>query len=245
MTSVNSAQQAYDDADLARAVQAYKFFYPTVSGAAIIRGNEQIGVLTNKVFGILDCGPEQLVFTANSDTPYGPLMLDLGGGPLVVDLPPGPLIVCSMDINQRWVADMGLPGPDAGNGGKHLLLGPDYTGDLPAEGYYVHRASSNRQIVGARSLPVGGDVAGAKQRLTTITVYPLNPTDEWTEPQWLDVTGKTQDTTPLRWEHTLEFWRVLHETVNRSRFSRATVPSTASWRRWGSRREHHSVPTRG
>ena len=59
-----------------------------------------------------------------------------------------------MDINQRWVADMGLPGPDAGKGGKHLLLGPDYDGQMPTDGYYVHRASSNRQIVGARSLPV-------------------------------------------------------------------------------------------
>jgi hypothetical protein len=53
-------QRAYDDADLARAIQAYKFFYPTVSGAAIVKGNEQIGVVPNKVFGILDCAPEQL-----------------------------------------------------------------------------------------------------------------------------------------------------------------------------------------
>jgi hypothetical protein len=45
-----------------------------------VKGNEQIGVVPNKVFGILDCAPQQLVFTANSDTPYGPL-LDLGVGP--------------------------------------------------------------------------------------------------------------------------------------------------------------------
>ena len=212
--AAETVQRAYDDADLSRAIAAYKFFYPTVSGAAIVKGNEQIGVVPNKVFGILDCAPEQLVFTANSDTPYGPLLLDLGVGPLVVELPPGPLIVCSMDINQRWVADMGLPGPDAGNGGKHLLLPPDYTGTVPDTGYYVHRASSNRQIVGARSLPVEGDVAAAKERLTTIKVYPLNPTDDWTEPQWLDVTGKVQDTTPLQWETNLVFWEVLHQTVD-------------------------------
>jgi len=109
-------RQAYDAADLNRAIQAFKFFYPTISGAAIMRGNEQIGVVPNKVFGILDCAPEQLVFTANSDTPYGPLLLDLSLGPLVVELEPGPLIVCSMDINQRWVADMGLPGPRRGQG---------------------------------------------------------------------------------------------------------------------------------
>lgn len=208
-----ATRNAYDDADYARAIAAYKFFYPTVSGAAIVRGNHQIGIVSNKVFGILDCAPEQLVFTANSDTPYGPLMLDLSIGPLVVELAPGPLIVCSMDINQRWVADMGLPGPDAGQGGKHLLIGPDYKGEIPKDGYYVHRASSNRQVIGARSLPVGGDVKAAKERLKTIKVYPLNPTPDWKEPQWLDVTGKAQDTTPVDWENSLKFWEVLHDTL--------------------------------
>jgi hypothetical protein len=212
--SAETAERAYQDADLTRAIAAYKFFYPTVSGAAIVRGNEDIGLVPNEVFGILDCGPEQLVFTANSDTPYGPLLLDLSVGPLVVELAPGPLIVVSMDINQRWVADMGLPGPDAGNGGKHLLLGPDYAGDVPTAGYYIHRASSNRQIVGARSLPVGGNVAEAKSRLTTIKVYPLNPTPDWAEPRWLDLTGVVQDTTPRKWETTFEFWEVLHETID-------------------------------
>ncbi len=206
-------RQAYDDADLNRAIQAYKFFDPTVSGAAIVRGNREIGVVPNKVFGILDCGPEQLIFTANSDTPYGPLLLDLGAGPLVVELAPGPLIVMSMDVNQRWVADMGLPGPDAGKGGRHLLLPPDYTGAVPASGYYVHRASSNLQIVGARSLPVNGDVAGAKARFKTIKVYPLQPAPAWTEPTWLDLTGLFMDTTPVEWEDNIQFWKVLAETV--------------------------------
>lgn len=208
-----TVQNAYHDADFSRALEAYKFFYPTVSGAAIVRGNEQIGVVPNKVFGILDCAPEQLVFTANSDTPYGPLLLDLSIGPIVVELAPGPLIVCSMDINQRWVADMGLPGPDEGKGGKHLLVGPDYSGAVPADGYFIHRASSNRQIVGARSLPVGGDVKGAKERLKTIKVYPLERTSAWREPEWLDVTGKKQDTTPVEWESNIRFWEVLHQTL--------------------------------
>lgn len=209
----HTARQAYDDADLNRALQAYRFFYPTVSGAAIIKGNEEIGLVPNRVFGILDCAPEQLVFTANSDTPYGPLLLDLRVGPIVVELEPGPLIVCSMDINQRWVADMGLPGPDAGKGGKHLLVPPDFQGSLPG-GYYIHHASSNRQIVGARSLPVGGDVRAAKERLKTIKVYPLQATSSWKEPTWIDVTGKRQDTTPVRWEDNLEFWEVLHQTID-------------------------------
>src|SRR5688500_926292 len=88
-----TTQRAYTDTDLERAIQAYKFFYPTVSGAAIVRGNEQIGLIPNKVFAILDCAPEQLVFTANSDSPYGPLILDLRIGPLVVVISPGPMNV--------------------------------------------------------------------------------------------------------------------------------------------------------
>jgi hypothetical protein len=210
----DTVNHAYEDADLNRAIQAYKFFYPTVSGAAMIQGNAQVGIIANKVFGILDLGPNELMFTGNSDTPYGPVQLDLSIGPLVVELPPGPLIVCSIDVNQRWVADMGVPGPDAGKGGKHLLVGPGYTGDLPEDGYYVHRASSNTQIVGIRSLPVQGDVRGAKERLKTIKVYPLNETSGWTEPEWCDVTGKAQDTTPVAWEDNIQFWEVLHKTVD-------------------------------
>lgn len=210
-----TAEQAYDDADLNRAVQAYRFFYPTVSGAAMIEGNLPVGLVPNKVFGTLECGPDQLMFTGNSDTPYGPMDLDLGAGPLVIELEPGPLIVCSIDMNQRWVADMGLPGPDKGEGGKHLLVGPDYTGDLPESGYFIHRASSNFQIVGARSLPVGGDVKAAKERLTRIKVYPLNDTADWTTPVWKDLTGVEQDTTPLRWEGKFEFWEVLAKAIDR------------------------------
>ncbi|MDI9238643.1 DUF1254 domain-containing protein [Lysobacter sp. LF1] len=123
----------------------------------------------------MDSNPKQVVFTTNADTPYGPLQLDLAIGPMVIELPPGPLIVCSIDINQRWVADMGLPGPDGGKGGKHVLVSPNFRGALPSIAYYIHRASSNRQIVGIRSLPVNGDVPAAKARLSTVKIYPLDP----------------------------------------------------------------------
>src|SRR5262245_49633436 len=77
-------QRRYDEADLNRAIQAYRFFYPTVSGAAIFKGNEEIGLVDNKVFGVLDTKPRHVGFTLNSDTPYGPVQLDLSAGPFVV-----------------------------------------------------------------------------------------------------------------------------------------------------------------
>jgi hypothetical protein len=87
-----TVQKAYDEADLNRTIQCYRFFYPTVSILATWEGNLVGGVIPNKVFAILDGTPHQLVFTPNSDTRYAGLTIDLSeSGPMVVDIPPGPL----------------------------------------------------------------------------------------------------------------------------------------------------------
>ncbi|RAJ05400.1 hypothetical protein LX64_02558 [Chitinophaga skermanii] len=210
--SEETIQKVYDDIDLVRAINAYKFFYPSVSGYAILKGNLDIGVTPNKVFGKMDTKPKHVGFTLNSDTPYGPILLDLSIGPIVIELPPAPLIVAAMDLNQRWVADMGIPGPDEGKGGKHLILPPGYKGDIPT-GYHVWHSSSNNLTVGARSLPINGDVAGAMNRLTEIKVYPLDPKTPWTTPTWPDLTPKPNNTTPLAWENNIQYWEKLAELV--------------------------------
>jgi hypothetical protein len=69
---------------------------------------------------------------------------------------------------------MGVPGPDAGDGGKHLLLPPDWDGQVP-DGYYVARSTTYRVLAGVRSLPVGGDVPAANDRILTVKVHPLDP----------------------------------------------------------------------
>lgn len=140
-------------------MRAYRFFYPTASGVAIFKGNAKVGVVENKVFGMLDTQPRQLGFTLNSDTPYGPFLLDLRAGPMVVELPPGRLIVVAMDLNQCWVADMGLPGPGASKGGKYILLPPGHKGEVPT-GYRAATSTTNRLLVGLRSLSILGDVQG-------------------------------------------------------------------------------------
>ncbi|HEY3405615.1 MAG TPA: DUF1254 domain-containing protein [Ohtaekwangia sp.] len=210
--TAETIQKAYDDADLSRAIQAYKFFYPTVSGEGLLQGSLAINLKPNVTSGTLDTKPQQIGFTLNSDTPYGPILLDLSPGPFVIDIPAGPLIVVAMDVNQRWVADMGIPGPDAGKGGKHLILPPGYSGKTPT-GYHVWKASSNNLTVGIRSLPVGGDVNGAIERIKTIKFYPLS--SPGSAVQWLDFTGKDQNTTPLEWENNFKYWEVLHKVIDR------------------------------
>ena len=69
-----------------------------------------------------------------------------------------------------------------GQGGKHLVLPPGYTGKVPA-GYHVWKSPTNQVLVGVRSLPVNGDVPGALERIQTIKVHPLEPPAGWTAPK--------------------------------------------------------------
>ena len=208
--SGDTAQKAYDDADLNRAVEAYRFFYPTVSGHAIFKGNAKIGIIPNKVSGTLDTQPKHVGFTLNSDTPYAPLLMDLSNGPMVIELPPGPLICIAMDVNQLWIADLGVPGPAHGAGDKVVFLPQGYK-DKPPAGYRVAQSPSNMMLVGVRSLPVGGDVPAAIERIKTVKVHPLNGT---TELKWLDLTPIPQDTTPLAWENNIQYWQELYEVID-------------------------------
>ena len=210
--TTETVRQAFDDLDLQRALHAYRFFYPTVASAAIFAGSEKVGVRVNRRFGFMDTQPKHVGYTLNSDTPYGGILLDLHAGPMVLELPPGPLIGVVLDINQRWIMDIGIPGPDAGNGGKHLILPPDFKGQ-PPPGYHSAVATSYRVIAGVRTLPAGGDVASAIERLKTVKVHPLQPSREWAEPTWFDMTPQPQDTTPNTWIDNLEFWRQLHAVV--------------------------------
>ncbi len=206
-------RHAYDELDLVRAMQMYRVFYPTVSGAAIFRGTANVGAAPNKVFGSMDTRPRHVGYTLNSDTPYGAVLLDLHIGPIVIELPPGPLVGAVMDIHQRWILDMGLPGPDAGIGGKHVLLPPSHEGEVPSS-YNVGRSASYRAIGAVRAIPQNGDVAGALELLKRVKVHPLHPSSDWTDPRWIDMTPMPQDTTPHAWEDTLRYWQVLHDVVN-------------------------------
>jgi hypothetical protein len=183
-----------------------------VSGLAIFKGSQNAGLVPNKVFGVLDTKPRHVGFTLNSDTPYGTILLDLRSGAMIVDVPAGSLIGVALDLNQRWIADLGLTGPDAGKGGRYLLLPPRYEGTVPG-GFYFAPSTTNRIVVAIRSLPVGGDVERAIALIKTVKAQPLVPSRGWAEPSWIDLTDQPQDTTPVGWEDNLDYWKALHEVI--------------------------------
>jgi hypothetical protein len=208
--SGDAAQAARDDADLQRAVVAYRFWYPTVSAEGIFNGNREIGIADNKAMGIASCGPRQVGFTLNSDTPYGSAAFDLSEGPIVIELPAGPYIGLVNDHHQRWITDMGIPGPDAGAGGRYVITPPGFAGTVPTD---CHAAASAtfKVLLAVRAMPVGGDVEAALQSLRSIMIHPLNsqgPLDV------VDISDDRIDSTCLRWEGGINFWRILHEVLD-------------------------------
>ncbi len=157
---------------------------------------KSIGIEKGKPFNPDEQTRQTLVAAAIEARDYLDALYDKG-------LPPGPILGATMDYSQRWIMDMGIPGPDAGKGGKHLILPPGYDGGVP-EDHFVGRSTAYKVVVGLRSLPTNGDVAGAIDRLKTVKVHPLNPRADWSEPTWFDMTPMPQDTTPVKWEDNLE-----------------------------------------
>jgi hypothetical protein len=207
-----TSTQARDDADLQRAVVAYRFWYPTVSVEGIFTGNREAGLKDNEAIGAAAAGPKQVGFTLNSDTPYGSATLDLSKGPMVIELPEGGYIGLVDDHNQGWVLDMGIPGPDGGRGGKHLIVGPGYTGLVP-DGYYVGHSPTFKVLMAVRALPVGGSQQAALKALQAVKIYPLVSADDPKLLKVVDTTDVKMDSTSLRWEDNIQFWEVLHRIL--------------------------------
>jgi hypothetical protein len=208
-----SASAVHAAQDLRRALEAYHFFYPTVSFEGLARGTRAAGAADNEAALLVTAQPRHTGFTLNSDTPYAGGILNLHeSGPMVVELPPGPLVGLADDHHQRWITDMGLPGADAGKGGRHLILRPGWDGPVP-DGYLTARSDTWLVLLALRALPLGGDLDAALRLLTSVRVYPLGDRvqDRY---RFHDGTAEPADTTPLAWEDNLDFWRVLHEVID-------------------------------
>jgi len=211
--TVDTTSKVNDERDFQRAVQAYRFFYPTVSMEATFQGTRDAGAPDNVAALVIACGPRHLMFTGNSDTPYFGGTVDLKQtGPMVVELPPGPYLGIVNDHNYGWVADIGIPGPDAGKGGKHLILPPGYKGAVP-QGYFIDRSKTNSVIVGARALPPGGDIQAAIANIRRVKIYPLSQAAHPPAFAFVDRTNDKVDLTPLDWEDNFQFWEKLDKVV--------------------------------
>lgn len=206
-----SAAKLLDNLDFQRAVQAYLLALPAVSQAANRNAIRTLGPV-NQVVPIFEqlLDARSIFLTANDNTVYSWTWLDLSQGPLVLEVPPKVLGAIN-DIWFRWVVDVGITGPDKGEGGKYLLLPPGYQGEVPA-GYEVVKSPTFNLWAPWRSFLVKGDpkpgVGLVKQHTR---IYPLaaanGPTPDLT---FLDMSEQPFNTVaPADYR----FWELLNEVV--------------------------------
>ncbi|MFF2086687.1 DUF1214 domain-containing protein [Nocardia sp. NPDC058176] len=203
-------QAAYDAADLTRAITCYKHFFPAVSGMAILRGCAAAGIVPNQIFGTMDTRPGQVGLTLNSDTPYAPVVLDLALGPMFLDIPAGAMLGAILNADQSWIADVGIPGADHGEGGRYLVL-PRESEHVDIADAITVRATTRHVLAGLRAVPLAGDLDTAIALLRRTRVTPVNPETPWSEPTWIDMTGVAQDTSPNAVQGTPKFWELVRD----------------------------------
>jgi hypothetical protein len=209
----DTAQKAYDASDLRRAIEAYKFFFPTMGSEAVMQQMLSNNAKVNEIGHVMAVWPRIQFGAANSDTPYALATIDLKlSGPMVIELPPGPFIAFVDDHNMRWVQDMGTIGPEKGKGGKHLILPPGYEGEVPS-GYYVGRSKTWKVVSFIRLFPADGDVDKALLSVKDVKIYPLAKAGQPSTFRYIDVSSYTMPLPILKWEKDIEYFRQLHAVI--------------------------------
>jgi hypothetical protein len=179
-----TAQILRDELLFQRATQTYLWALPLINTLGMKYGSEKVFGAGYNVLPVwkkrLDA--KTLVTTPNSDVIYAMSYVDLGkDGPLVFDAPPM-LQGILLDFWQRPIpvdggkfsGDVGFFGPDAGKGGKFLLLPPGYTGEVP-EGYYVYRSGTNNVFVFLRAFYQDPkNLTPPVSLIEQAKIYPLN-----------------------------------------------------------------------
>jgi hypothetical protein len=178
----------YDALDLMRGVEVFMNSVPGASLVALRRGVRSVGVDSPRTIGFTDprADSKGLFLTPNTETTYGTTFLDLKDwGPTVVDAPPMSLCVVD-DFWFRYVADMGIAGPDRGQGGKYLFLPPGYDGEEP-DGYFTYRSSTFVNWIVVRAL-------GGVDDIKKTRIYRLADADAPPENDWINLADMAYNT---------------------------------------------------
>ncbi|MBS1880785.1 MAG: DUF1254 domain-containing protein [Actinobacteria bacterium] len=186
--SLDAIETSRDLIDLLRGVEAYLDTIPGASLVAMRKGFRSIGLDSPRKIGFTDPRANSASFylTPNTETTYGSTFLDLAAdGPTVVEAPPKSLCVVD-DFWFRYVADLGLAGPDKGAGGRYLFLPPGYDGEVP-DGYFSFRSPTYTNWIVIRSLE---GVEGIKKT----RIYPLSAAADPPANEFVNIAGTAHNT---------------------------------------------------
>jgi hypothetical protein len=205
-----TVKKLYDDLDFQRACQAYIWALPYTSmGEWQREQRETFGAANLDYVDYLDYKDKLGLLTANATTPYSMAFPNMEKtGPLMFEIPAGAIAGGILDFWQRPMTDCGQTGPDKGQGGKFLILGPNDP-DVKPEGYYVFRSPTVNVWAGMRGLDA--DVAKARELCAKLRIYPYNRRDNPPETKHIRPEGRKWTGQQPRG---IKYWEDLARLVN-------------------------------
>jgi hypothetical protein len=212
-----TVEKVYENLDFMNGVEAFLNGMPGASTEAIKVGFAGVGADNNQTMLITETlmDSKSLFLTPNSETVYNLMWVDTKKGPVVIEIPPDVLGV----IDDHWwqyVTDLGRVGPDKGQGGKYLLLPPDYKGEVPKDKkdggeYFVERSKTYGNIVFWRSfLKDGSTKPGVEATKKLTKVYQLSDAKNPPPMKFINISGKAFNTVGA---NTFQFYEDLNAVV--------------------------------
>ena len=189
-----ASRELIDEMLFQRACQVFLWALPAMSVYAMKKGSEAVfGEGSNTLVVWKDrLTPDTRISTPNSDVIYALGYLDLAAdGPTVVEVPPKQQGILD-DFWQRPITDVGYVGPDAGEGGKYLLLPPDYEGGVP-DGYHTFTSRTYNVFVFWRAFIEEGETSKPVALMEQTRIYPLRLVDDPPEMVFPNGSGVSAD----------------------------------------------------
>jgi len=189
-----------------KAISAYEFALPIVG---IQKWN--LGFLEDGEHGdwvLYDNLAQKLpILTANQTTPYTVTYVDLSVSPYYVEIPAGRIGGLVLDIYQRPQADLGVMGPDAGKGGKYLLVGPGQEAPEGHDAQWVINSPCNLVFIGTRI--IGYDEATTDKLRRQHFVYKIDEDKS----QQKFIPGSENPTWMGAQSTGLQFWKDVYDVL--------------------------------
>ncbi|OWU72790.1 DUF1254 domain-containing protein [Marinibacterium profundimaris] len=185
----------YDNLDRMRGMQVFLDNIGAVSMYSVRKGLADAGAEGANRIALFEqlLDSQTLVVTANTSTLYAYTYTDLAkDGPTVIEIPPGMLGFLD-DAWQRFVGNMGVTGPDAGKGGKYLVVPPGYSGDIP-DGYFLLKPPTNRNFMFLRGSIAKGLKPAVENITSMLKVYPLKDAASPAATEFVNMSSKAFNT---------------------------------------------------
>jgi len=204
--------KTYDFLDTSRAVELFLNAIPVTSMYAMLNGHVQIGFKANGTVGITETlmNARSLWLTPQTTTPYVHAEVDVKNGPVVIEIG-SPVLGLLDDAFFRYVSDIGVTGPDKGKGGKYLVVGPGYEGDIP-EGYFVLKTRTYRHWLLLRIHVQEGQATkqAVDQFKKSFRIYPLAQVKTPEATEFINLSDKQYNTIHA---NNSEFYNELNEVI--------------------------------